>query len=925
MKRPPIPTEKDDAPKIKRFLDFELSNDNSYRIERFAGWEQARHYVKLNQQWLEPDLTEDPTRTPFWKPLEFDETNWRPVPVHNEMVAPIGNEVARLQGNGSRPYVKPTDDTPKLARAAKLARDLLLSKLEELRWREIQHEGTDEMVTYGTWVLKASWETDWTKTVRSGVETALKCPACDFRMADASIPRGKVVQAMTDPALEGRLSVRSKPSGDPTEPPKFRATATHCLTCQPPAPVPGLPPTPFATPELEPYTPEAEEAEDGEDHYGRPLGEDVPLGDVSLRNVSVFDAKPENHGLGDWNRLTEWGEERVESLDWVANHYPDKAGEVDAMDPSELMRWHPVVGVSRHMNGGGASSDPSMFSHHCVIREWHKKPWMVVDPKSGKAKLNKGRSIIVAGASGKAVVLLNADFLVQCLDPETGAETGKLLPRVHYEYIPWEIKTKEVFGLSASELLISAQDSVNTLISQVQDARHRFGSPKLLAEEGMDLMYSGFADTGYNSDVYYYRPGANEDAKPIPFGNQQMSPEWHHEYEIYKDSMSRTIGVTDAETGFAPNASKSDWSAQALMYLGEKSSERRKNRIDRIREAKKRIYRFMLQWMQEGYVEERPYTTKTENERLSVRALKGVDLCDQNEVEIDDEPSYDARTVRRAAMDKALELGTIIPDTAAAKRKINREIGAPLDINEDQNKQVERACDEWLSYYEDGREPAILQRADDPVIHFQQHMLDLMSDEAQKLRDSVDWNQVELAIWGWDEDFDALMAQEAMFKAQPIPDTPPAPQPNPIDGGTSPEDQAAAVAIWQKQREVMAIIAAMPRALELRIFEFMKKRLLDSGILSAEVPGPLDPMTLQPTVVVQVDMERQETAHKLMRFIAHAEAHYRLSGMGQGMPAPPGGVETPQGTVPGAGQPAIPGPGAGPGATTAAGSGGAPS
>lgn len=908
--RPDYPP-KNDVNKTRHFLDTVMSHENPYWLDQYSIWEKARLYVKRNQQWLEPDQMEDATHSPFWKLREVDGDNWTPMPVHNEMIAQIQNEAARLQGNGSRPYIRPVDDTPKMQRAAKLGRDVLVSKLEELYWRELEHEGCDELATYGNWIFKAWWDIDYTKTVRVPVTDALKCPSCDFRMANAKVPEKKTAAVMTAPKNEGRISVEStEDENNPLVPPKFRAKATHCLTCQPTAPTmdefgaeiaPGAPPPP-----LEAYTPESEEAQEGRDYFGRPLGEEVPLGDVNVQNISCFNYKPENFGNTRLRDLSEHGEERIETLDWVANHYPDKAKDVKAEDAADLMRWHPIVGNSRYLYGGG---DVGMFANHVLVREWHKEPWIEVDKNSGRWKLNRGRSLIMAGN----VVLLDGDFMIE-------KEDGSLLARVHYEVVPWEIRTGEVWGLSMSEILFSQQESINTLISQVQDARHRFGSPKLLCEEGMDLNYSGYADTGYNSDIWYYRPGATEDAKPIPFGNQQMEGQWVAEYQHYVDSMQRSAGTMDAETGAVPGGGSSEWSAQALMYLGEKASERRKNRIDRIREAKKRMYRFMLEWIQERYVEDRNYTIKTESERLSVRAFTGADLEGNTDVEIDDEPAYDTKVVRRAAIGDGLKAGTIVADTATARRKINRELGAPLDINEDQNKQVERACDEALAYYEDGLAPAVDIRADDHTIHFQQHMLDLMGDDWQRLRDDVDWNQVQLAIWNWQEDFDVLMSAEAELKANPLPPQPPMPLPDPVTGKVAPEAVAAEQQQWQQRQQTAQIIAAMPRALELRIFQFMQKTLEQSGILQNQAP---DPMT--GAVAVQVDTERMGKINQLFRFYAHAEAHYRQSqAQAQAAapgPAAPGGMETPRGMAPTQGEPAQPGAGSGPGATTTAGSG----
>lgn len=919
------------ATKVIEHLKDVTDNDNSHRIERFSIWERVRLMVQ-NFQWLEPDYTDDPTRTPFWKTMEVDETNFIPMPVQNEMIAPLQNETARLLGTGSRPFVKASEDTPNLQRAAKRSKDVLLDTLRIIHWPEKEHRWAQSMSYFGTGIIKTYWNIDFSKTIRTPVRSAVRCPDCMMAFAHPRVPMAKAPELVDNPRMQGRFrggQTVTDPNNRFMAPKVTRAEVTHCLACQedPGEPPlvdelsgveldPGRPGKPV--PKLVPFVPNEKERKGGTDYFGRPLGQDTPIGEPGLDVLSLYDAFPENGGLDvAVDEITEMGEARVRSLDWIVNHFPHNGGEVKAESSSELMRWHPILGASRHYL---AQTDKNLFNNHSLVREWNKQPWVELseDEATGKKvpKLNRGRSIVVAGL----VVLMDDDFMIDCHDKD-GQPTGELIPRVQYQIVPWEVREKEIFGLGAGELIIPQQVTINTMLAQVQDARHRNGSPKLLCKEGMDLQYAGFTDTGYQSDVYYYR--AEGDEKPEPFGNQQMTQEWLQEYSVYLDSINRAVGAQDAETGKVPNDSKSEWSAQALMYLGEKSSERRRNRIDRMREAKKRAYRHLLQLIQEKVREDRDYRVfRTTNERLTVRKFKGLDLAGQNDVEFDDEPAYDTRMVRRAAVTEGLDRGTIIADTDLARRKINRELGAPLDINEDKNKQIERAIDEWCLFYDDGKDPAVDRRGDAHLLHFQQHMLDLMGEEAEQLLEGIDWNQIELALWGWNDDFDALMAAEADLRANPL--TPEPIIPKAPDGSVIPEIAQQAVAMWEQRKAIAEKIAAMPRALELRIFEFQKTWLDDQQIFATSVVQT--PMGPQPTAI---NLERQKKVHRILRFKAHAEAHYReamtqsaQAGVGAAIPAPAGAPETAAGMVPGGAGSAIAAPGGGPGATTMSGSGG---
>lgn len=921
MKRLPIPP-RDDPNKIKAFLEAELAPDTGYRIEKMSVWERARLMVP-GQQWLEQDYGDDPTRTPYWKSIQVDETNWTPMPTYNAMVAPIQNETARLEGQGRRPYVRPTEDSPRKERAAKLARDILRSKLDDIRWRETEHHGCQFMSHFGTWVLKTYWDLDWTKTFRAPVTTARRCPSCGLVLASRSIPDAKVQELMGDQALAERFSV--KQGLDQDDEPVFRATATHCLQCQETPPVPGLGPMPDGTfdagapgvpvPALESYLPTPDEAKLSKDYFGRPLGEDLPLGDVACECVNLWDFFPENQGIDVGpDGPAEFGETRVRSLDWIRNHFPTHSEDVVAETAEDLMRWHPVAGGSRDWVGG-SMSDASMFSHHALAREWHKLPWVELDERTKKPSLNRGRSFAMAGR----VLLYDGDFMLECHDAE-GNATGELYPRVQYQIIPWEIRERETFGLGAAELIFSQQEAINTMLAQVQDARHRFGSPKLLCRQGMDLTYAGFADTGYNSDIYYYQ--ADGDEQPIPFGNQQMSQEWVSEFRLYLEGINTTIGVSEAETGDVPGNTQSPWAAQALMYMGEKSSERRRNRIDRIREAKKRAYRHLLQLMQENYREDRQYTvSRSTSDRIAIKKFRGLDLDSQWDVEFDDEPAYDTRAVRRAATMDAVKLGTIVADTEIAKRKINKELGAPNDINEEQNSQSERAVNEWCGFFDEGKQPAVSLRGDNHTIHYQQHLRDFYGEDTEDLLVEVDWNQIELALWGSEDDFDQIMALEAELKLNPPTAQPLQALPGP-DGQVTPADTMAAQQAWQQKMQQQQVVAALPKALELRLVHVWQKMLDQSGVFrTGTTPGPVPGV-----MAVTTDTERQKNVAKLLRWKAHTEAHFRtaqkLSGMaaaGAQMPAAPGGVETQAGTIPGSPGTSLPGSGAGLGATTAAG------
>jgi hypothetical protein len=874
MERPPIPNQGANASTLRDFLDHVTKPDTIHRVRRFSLWEKARLYYQ-SDQWLQRDLGTDATRSPFWKPLEVDPDEWMPMPVRNEMAGPIRHEVSRLVGTGHRPYIRIDRETPEANRAAALGKDVLQDKLDKLRWPEKEFEGTLHSVQYGTWVQKWGIEHDYTKPERKPVTTAMRCPVCQATLSSVILPKGTAV----GPGVERREIPRS----DPYEEPEVEIRATGCPRCQV-APVletsideetgetlvgdtPG-PPNP-----LEPYLPSEEEARESLDLYGRPLGQDLPCVDVFLRNVSVYDFFPENSGIdARLGEVLEVAECHVESLDWIRAHYKN-GREVKPMDPQEIFRWHPL-NCSEY-----EALDPNLFDHHSEVREWHKQPWLEEDPKTKTFALNRGRSIVMAGDT----VLLDGDLMI-----ESQINPGTYLPRVTYDWVAWEPRDRELFGISGSEWMFDDQDSINVRNSQVQYARHKFGNPNLLAPDGADLSFKGFADTGYSSDIWYYKSDPNND-KPERLSGEQLGPAWVQEENLDLDSIQRRMGTMEVEQGDAP---KDVTAASALMFLGEKAAEGRKSRIMRYREFKRRMYKGILELIHEFYRDEHYYHVRDRNDRWAVRSFKGTDLLGQTNVQLEDESAYDLRMLRNEAIKEGLDRRIINADDFESKRRIARHLEIPMEINEDQNLQADAAEAESMAMLSDGEEPIIDQRLDYHLIHFQVHTLSLMNDRFRAMASACQWRRLKLALWDWEEQYEQIRATEMALKMNPPGDQPPQPEQSPSPEMDSPELKAMQdevyskqVDAWQRAKEAEAKIAAMPKAVELRLMNLWQGMLGQAGI------------TVPP--------ESQEQVSFLMRFEAHMQGHYLLAKQqaeaaqgGAQLPAAPGGDATATGMMP---------------------------
>jgi hypothetical protein len=877
-----------------KFLKWGINHNTTARRGHFVVWERCRLYV-VGEQWLEDNESDWASRlgfSPALKPRQVDDKSWYPMPVQNEMCAPIQNEVSRLMGAGSKPYIRPSRSDSARVKAAELSKEVLNNRLNQMGWVGVQHRAINNMVTYGTMILKSWWELDFTDMVTLPGANVQQCPDCGAMISTPQPPIDKAASFLVDNPLKAAAIQLPPPNTD-----GGTATIVACLSCE-------------STNPLVPAQPSAEMVQQV-DQLGMPLGDRVPRGDTQITVVPVYDFFPENAGIGlEARDVTEWFEERIESVEWIRRHYLN-GYKVKAEVSIDIGRYHPCVGSA----AGFVNVDKKdgLFEAHAVVREFHQRPTVSVDDQ-GNPSINKGRSIVMAGNE----VLLDDDYMI-----ESKEHPGVLIPRVVYAIVPWELRDREVWGVSASEYMFSLQDTINTTLSQVQDARHRMGSPKILATEGMDLGFAGFSDTGYDGDILYYKPDTSSpQSKPEPFGNIQMPQNWVSEINMSQQAISKAVGTMDVEVGQAPG--KDLTAASAIMYLGEKAAERRKPRVARIKEAFCKIYRHQLQLMHEFYREERVYSAFGKNDRWVVRSFQGADLMGETDVQFEDEPYYDVRMFRREVIKDGVQMGTISLDTADAKRKVNKELGIPLEINEEQNQQVQCAEEEWFEFYEEQTAPAMSQRSDDPIIHYQVHELSLRSEDGRRMLSDCQFSEVELQMWGWEDKLNALESIEAQLKQPP----PQAPVRRPGPDGT-PEQGELDPASVEKYQQALATRAQMeqqiqqfPKAPELRVFTIWMQMLAPLFAIPAPLaPGQApDPMA----------DARWPQIQRVLRWKAHIEAHFReaqkraaQAQAGVPVPAAPGSAETSAGLVPSPGQVAYAGAGAGPGATTGSGSGGA--
>jgi hypothetical protein len=880
-----------------QFLENATRRDTLHRIERMSMWERCRLYVLYNRQWLQPDHAwGDTTRTPFWKPMQAQPQRFFPCPVQNMLIEPIENEWSRLLGSGFQSEVQATDAEPRKQRAAELGNSVLKSKLNDLRWGAIEQEGVFQSVLLGTWVLKTGLETDFTVTTRMPVTDGVTCTSagCSFKLASRAVPPARSAELFGSLKTRDRVNWSALPVESPNplaDVAPMRGSIRTCLQCDTPH-------------ELAPFLPDKDEAADARDYFGRPLGMDIPQCDVFAQNISCYDYFPENDGMVSAQLIREHAEERIVPVEYVRDRYAN-GRYVEPENVQAVLRWHPIVSSTHGWE------DPTAWDHHVVMRSFAAEPTVVWTKDSiekfkdtGEVTIDRGRAVVSAGRH----IMIDDHLQV-----ESQENPGTYLPRYEYHIMPWSQREGEIFGLSATELGISGQDSANTLLSQVQYARHVWGNPKLLAPEGSQIYQAGYEDSGSASDILYYQADIAA-AKPEVMQGSQISANWMEELEQYKEGIAKAIGSHEIEVGGAmPGVT----AASAMMLQARQAGTRRQPRTERYALEKGKAFTHMLQWMHEAYREPRYYRLEGVAKKLQIRSFKGADLMGQVDVKVTVRPAHDTPEFRQQSIVDMLDKQILVPTSAGDKKRIAKEMGASLDIVQaDSNRQVQKAEDEWVAYQLEGKAPTCRIRGDDNLIHQQQHLLDWISDDAEERKDACGWYEAEMALDGWREKFDGILAIEERLKLMPPDAGPQPPMASPVTGEVSAQSMMASVTTWEHDLKAQAVISKKPQTLELKIYDFM------SGI----VKKALSPQTqgAPPGMLPELEDPRMVEVLGLLRFLAHIECHIKrmemeqlAATMGAPIPAAPEGAQDAQGLVPASPAEAIPAAGTGPGPTTA--------
>lgn len=731
------------------------------------------------EQWLRRAYTTRDSRYPTqWISLDYDsnDPNSIPLPVLNEMVALRENESSRLGRPEYKPRVRAKGENPGITEkeGAEGAERALRSRLKGMSWDEEQEQLVYNMPMYGGSWLMSYWDQTWMDTVRVPDDAVIceRNPAAGLQGgAVEGVPEAPGLAppppandgASLEPGIEESMT-ETTVAGSGMEPMTTVEAQSSMLPCDFVAPAREVQgeQCPKCGSGLQPYMPSQEEAQG-------PLGKDWPKGDWYLRALKgPYGVFPRDAGVGqDPTDIDEWVYVHVETLDWLAERYPDKVRDVTTGDlkihpqhPSALMAEHPTLGSPLVFQ---AAQHTSVFRDHVLVYEYFRKPWLAWDKDLKKYTKNRGRYTVVA----QERVCLDTDLEIESLN-----QPGTFIPRCKLQFVVWEPKEggrRATVGQSLWDRLFDAQDGINERSSQIRAVNQRLAVPFYLQARGRN-----FETRSADSSVPVRRILVDIDPTdrqpPLQLlNNSTIDSGAYAEIENLLNYGQRAAGQVEVERGqVPPNVA----AATAIAYLKTEAGEKRRPRIRRIRQALVRAWEHGLRLMSAFYIEPREYSFEDEFSEERWAFIHGEVIAAANpKVDIYPTPDYDQADQQRESIRDMVQLGIINPtQTPQLNRKIVKALDSSLDFFTEDDRQEEQANREWRDFKDTGKVPVIDPSLDDPMTHYQVHGEACFSAWFRDLEEKAGWDQALMVLGA---DWDRSLIQLGMVSIGVPPPIPP--------------------------------------------------------------------------------------------------------------------------------------------------------
>lgn len=690
-------------------------------------------WYMLGRQWAEFDYAAafDGVRGAIIRDMENSDL---PRPITNQISPAIEAEVIALVKKGWIPKVTPQDTDPSIKAAAQISNDILNYRLEELSWPEKRHELGLHFAATGTGLIYTGWDKSYFDLKPIGAPSAVYCPKCSTKLYSADVPvdllkqgiQGKPVQFLSD----ARDTPKELAPLDDDGMPLPMARLGFCPTC--PEPV-----------GLKPYEPNEEEAAEGEDVFGRPLGVQVPRGGSTLEIDLPFEWYPQNAGIRVTpSTLKKWGRRKIRSLEWIEERAPHLVADIEPDTPSELLYDDPLLGEWGVLGFWSPALDSGVLDNHANVDE-------VVEEPTFRNPL--GRYLLCT----KDKVLEDTDLLEkQVIDGEE-----VYVPRVQESVSRYKIRPGEIWGTSLPEEVISPQNRLNGLDAQVIEARLRTGSPNMFMTPGMWFAEGPVVNSAYGvGKIFIFQPDPAhpEMVKPEVFGGELMPDSVYLERDRTKQDIKEIVGPTAVSGGNPP---KNIGTTSGLEVLIEQDQESRSLREDELTRSAEKSWSHIqrLEWVLR--VDTDTYKVLGPDKAWKYEQYRGSALRGQTEVKIERQPFLAKSLIKREAAREALADGLIVVDGPVPRRKMLEAYGLDTNINEDTNNQVDQAERQWVDFVQKGI-VRVQDSIDDPQIRYQVLGTHLLTDQGQKLTEEAGWDEVNRKIAGWQDELQKIIMLE---------------------------------------------------------------------------------------------------------------------------------------------------------------------
>ncbi len=706
-----------------------------------------------------------------------------PRPVTNRIEIAVEIELSSLGKRELIPNIHSSSRDPRITMAAKHAKNILEYKLRKKSWPEVRELANFIHIVTGTVGLRAAWDEKETDTAVFGSDAARECRVCGTKLADEKIPRS----ALGMHQFSNMETIREIAAADEDEP---YVQITHCPVCTEPV-------------ELQPYDVDNEQDARTYDMFERPLGIELPRGDVDIEVVSPFEMYPENGGVNVYpHNFRMLGVKTIRNLEWIFERWPQLEGKLQPEDSYELMRDHPILGEWQFAGNYSSEYDSGIFDYHARMYEIIHEP--------GGKRYPEGARIVMVGDQVAEVQPLYRKTKLQ-LDPRGIAPPVEAeSPIVSVAVARFKMRMSEFFGRGLPDSLISPQNRINGMDAQGIDLVDRWGSPNVWVPDGMEITGPEWLPTyGSGKFIRYRIDPTRPEQFPREFGGNANLEPMLRLRETATADLKELGGPAALEMGEAP---KNISTTSGLQLLGEAAERRRGPHERALVEAYQKTWRTILQMLAVFRVEDEEYQEEIKEDVYEKKMFNRMQIHLQTNVIIEKQGYVDKSLYLREATREAMADMLYDTSSQAAKKKILEYRGLPTDVNEGENRQVALADEQFINFTDRGIVPIVDDALDNAKIRFQVLGTHLLSSQGRALDEQFRWPEVLERISGYETE---LYKQEEDEKAV-------------IEfygGRRDPKDPAVAeyyaqqvvtwtkqMAAWQKLQEAPPLEAIVPGA-----------------------------------------------------------------------------------------------------------------